>query len=150
MVPSKLKEASVKLISKVALYPLACVLLVACNKGNERSATTGDDVPSGEAQTSAGATAARTAAESIAQSRCQREEACSNVGGDKKYSSVSDCLTRIRASWKEDLSTRECPGGVNQSQLDQCLSKIRREECSSPFDTLSRISECTANQICES
>lgn len=122
---------------KTALYTLSFALLVACHKGNDRPATN----PTGAA--------ARSATESIAQSRCEREQICNNVGDDKKYSSESDCLARIRANWKDDLSTRECPGGVNQTQLDQCLSKIKAEECSSPFDTLSRISECTASQICE-
>jgi hypothetical protein len=82
-------------------------------------------------------------------SRCQREQACDNVGPDKKYLSAGDCLTRIRSDWKDDLNARECPGGVNQHQLDQCLSKIRAEDCGSPFDTLSRLTECTAGQICE-
>lgn len=91
----------------------------------------------------------RSAAESIAESRCEREQHCDNIGDKKKYSSVSDCLTRIRADWKDDLNARECPGGVKRAQLDECLSKIRAEECNSPFDTLERVSECTAGQICD-
>ena len=32
---------------------------------------------------------------------------------------------------------------------DEMIAKIRNEDCGSPFDTLSRLSECTAGQICE-
>jgi hypothetical protein len=90
----------------------------------------------------------RSASESIAESRCEREQHCDNIGDNKKYSSSADCLTRIRADWKDDLNARECPGGVKQTELNECLSKIRAEECGSPFDTLSRVSECTSGQIC--
>ena len=91
----------------------------------------------------------RSAAESIAESRCEREQRCDNIGDNKKYSSSSDCLSSIRADWKDDLNARECPDGVQQSQLDECLGKIRAEDCGSPFDTLSRVTECTSGQICK-
>jgi hypothetical protein len=132
---------------QTALYSLSLVVLAACSKNNDRPASAADGTYRTADPTPASAT--RSATESIAMSRCQREQTCNNVGDDKKYSSASDCLTRIRADWKEDLNARECPGGVNQKQLDECLTKIRNEDCSSPFDTLSRVSECTAGQICE-
>jgi hypothetical protein len=89
-----------------------------------------------------------SAADSIAEARCAREDRCTNVGKDKKYSSVQDCLTRVRDDWKDDLNARQCPGGTNESQLNECLDAVRHEECSNPFDTLARLSECTAGQIC--
>jgi hypothetical protein len=92
----------------------------------------------------------KSASSSIAEARCAREDRCENVGNDKKYSSTQDCLNRIKADWADDLNARECPGGVNDDQLDECLKEVRHEECSSPFDTLSRIAECTASQICKS
>lgn len=89
-----------------------------------------------------------SAADSISEARCAREDRCTNVGTDKKYSSVQDCLTRVRDDWKEDLNARQCPGGTNEKELNECLDSIRHEDCSSPFDTLARMSECTAGQIC--
>ena len=134
---------------KTALSSLSFVVLAACSKTNDRSVAANGTEPVVVAQNPTPANATRSAAESIAMSRCQREQACDNVGADKKYSSSSDCLTRIRADWKDDLNARECPGGINQHQLDQCLTKIKTEDCGSPFDTLSRLTECTAGQICE-
>ena len=88
------------------------------------------------------------AADSIAEARCAREQRCENVGDGKKYSSQTDCMARIRSDWKDDLNARECPGGVNQTELNECIGAIRAEECSSPFDTLDRVTECTAAAIC--
>lgn len=137
-----------KISFKTMLCSVSFALLAACSKSNDRpaSAVNGEPVT---AQNPTPASSTRSATESIAMSRCQREQSCNNVGADKKYSSASDCLTRIRADWKDDLNARECPGGINQVQLDECLTKIRNEDCSSPFDTLSRVTECTAGQICE-
>lgn len=89
-----------------------------------------------------------SAAESIAEARCAREQRCNNVGSNKKYSSHNDCMARIRDDWKADLNARECRGGINQSELNECMTAIRAEECNSPFDTLDRVGECTAAQIC--
>lgn len=94
------------------------------------------------------AAAPRSATESIARSRCQRELRCNNVGADRKYSSDQDCLTRIRNEWKDDLSARECKTGINQTELNECLAKIRDEDCNSPLDSLARVTECTQGQIC--
>jgi hypothetical protein len=90
-----------------------------------------------------------SATNSIAESRCAREERCENIGENKKFSSNDDCMARIRADWKDDLNARECPRGVNQPELRECLTEIRNEDCSSPFDTLSRVAACTSGQICQ-
>ncbi|MGC4087660.1 MAG: DUF6184 family natural product biosynthesis lipoprotein [Polyangiaceae bacterium] len=119
---------------------------LACSEHQSAQKT---NAPTNVVQEAAATVETRSATESIAESRCQREERCENVGESKKYSSMSDCLTRIRADWKDDLNARECPGGVKDAQLDECLGKIRAEECNSPFDTLSRVAECTSGQICK-
>jgi len=89
------------------------------------------------------------AVRSIARARCDREERCSNIGPDKSYESVGACETKIRGDWADDLNKYECPKGVVQTELDQCLADIRAEDCNSPFDTLARVAECTSNQICD-
>jgi Family of unknown function (DUF6184) len=128
---------------------LGLVSVVGCNKENERDpnlarnehmpAATGNMTP---------ASRTRSAAEQLAEARCEREQKCSNIGNDKTYSSSQDCLARVQNDWKDDLNARQCPGGINQQQLDECMGQIRAEACSSPFDTLARITECTSAQIC--
>jgi hypothetical protein len=94
------------------------------------------------------ATEGASATESIAEARCARESRCDNIGGDKKFSSMEDCIARVREDWKDELSARECRAGINQTQLGECLNSVRNEECSNPLDTLERVSACTAGQIC--
>lgn len=120
-------------------------LILGCNRSNDPEPMAPASRPVVETPRSAAA----SAAESIAQSRCEREQRCENVGGDRKFSSMDDCLTRVRTDWKDDLNARECPGGINRAELDECLNEIRNEECSSPFDTLERVAACTSGQICE-
>jgi hypothetical protein len=93
-------------------------------------------------------TPSASARDDIADARCEREATCDNIGGDKKFSSAEDCVVSIRADWKDELNARECPGGVNQAQLSECLTAIRNEDCGNPFDTLSRLAACTTGQIC--
>jgi hypothetical protein len=125
-------------------FALGLVAVSACSH-NDRTAT---GPSAGNEPAMQPASRSVSAAESIAEARCAREKRCENVGSDKKYSSYNDCMARIRDDWKGDLNARECRGGVNQSELNECLVAIRAEECNSPFDTLDRVAECTASQIC--
>jgi Family of unknown function (DUF6184) len=94
------------------------------------------------------ASRARTAPEQLAEARCEREQQCGNIGNDRTYASSSECFARIRNEWREDLNGRECPGGINQGELQNCLAQIRGEACQNPFDTLARLTACTAGRIC--
>lgn len=112
------------------------------------SACSNNSRPAESAMAETPASESGSAVDSIAEARCARESRCDNIGGEKKYSSMEDCVARIREDWKDDLDARACPNGVNQTQLNECLSQVRGEECSSPFDTLERVAACTAGQIC--
>jgi hypothetical protein len=90
----------------------------------------------------------RVAARNIASARCEREQRCSNIGADKKFPSLDACEAQVRNDWADDLNAYECPNGVVEKELEECLAAIRDEDCGSPFDTLSRVAECTAGQIC--
>jgi hypothetical protein len=136
----------VNTVKQFALGLSTLTLILGCNKSNDPDPVAPSDSVSA-VETPRSATA--SAAESIAQSRCEREQRCENIGAEKKFSSMDDCLARVRTDWKDDLNARECPGGVNRPQLDECLNEIRSEECSSPVDTLERVAACTAGQICE-
>jgi hypothetical protein len=138
-------EDNVNIAKPFGMGLAGLTLILGCSRHNDPEPMTPASRPVVETPRSATA----SAAESIAQSRCEREQRCGNVGGDEKYSSVDDCLTRVRTDWKDDLNARECPGGVNRTQLDECLAEIRSEDCSSPFDTLERVAACTSGQICE-
>jgi hypothetical protein len=129
----------------------AFVSVVGCNKvadSDPHSARNENITPTGQSAELTPASRTRSAAEQIAQARCEREQQCGNIGRDKTFSSSQDCFLRIENDWKDELSARQCPGGINQKELNECMAQVRAEACSNPFDTLARITECTSGQIC--
>lgn len=140
-----------KTLSKLAVCALGAAFLplVGCTKAHEPEPVTAQNVetpPPPPSMTPAART--RSAAEQIAQARCEREQQCGNIGKDQTFSSSQDCLARIQNDWKDELNARACPGGINEQQLSECLAQVRAEACSNPFDTLARVTECTSAQIC--
>lgn len=127
--------------------------MIGCKKGEtDRPALqpTSDTAPStGTATTTSSSGSAASAQEAIAESRCAREQNCGNIGENKKYSSQQDCLARIRADWKDDLNSRACPNGTNQTQLNECLKAIRDEECGNLHQgtDLQRMNYCVASGV---
>lgn len=91
---------------------------------------------------------ASTPGEAIAEARCAREVSCNNVGIDKRYVSLEDCLTRVWTTGEGDLVEGECPNGVDEAQLDACLTEIRMLECSVQLSSLELLPACTASQLC--
>jgi hypothetical protein len=84
----------------------------------------------------------------IVASRCAREAACNNVGVDKKYQNTAGCTAKIRSDMKDDLNAKDCPYGVDQKELDECLESIRKEDCNNPIDTISRLGACRTSDMC--
>jgi hypothetical protein len=111
------------------------------------------DTPRSERATPAAAPGERAANEaavtSITHARCDRETRCNNVGDGKKFDSRSDCVTRTRSDWRDDLNGIECPNGVVETQLTSCLNQIRSESCGNPLDTLERALACRAVDLCK-
>jgi hypothetical protein len=135
---------------KLAFLSMAGFGALACSHDSTHASSAASenrraDAPGG---TMTAASGTHSAAEQIASARCEREQKCGNIGADKTYSSSQDCLARIRADWQDDLNARECPGGVNVHELNECLDQVRAEACGNPFDKLARMTECTQGQIC--
>jgi hypothetical protein len=137
-------------VNKLAWLVVCGGLALACNKTSESapSATAQNPVNDEAAQHMTAASGTHSATEQIAAARCQREQACGNIGNDKSYASSAACLSKVREDWRDELNARECPGGVNAHELDECLTEIKGEACANPFDTLARMTECTQGQIC--
>lgn len=91
---------------------------------------------------------AMSASETIAEARCSREVSCNNVGIDKRYVSLEDCLTRVWTAGQGDLVESECPNGVDQGQLAVCASEIRVLECGVQLDSLELLPACAVSRLC--
>jgi hypothetical protein len=90
-----------------------------------------------------------SAVRSIANARCDREQRCGNIGADKDFASVDGCEEKIKADWNDELNKYECPNGIVQAELDECLNDIKQEDCGNPFDSLARVMSCNSSDICD-
>lgn len=86
---------------------------------------------------------------SIVSARCQREARCNNVGADKRWASSEACRGDLTAKGRDDLRASECPGGVVQKELQECLAEIQNEDCNNPLDTLGRLAACRSSDLCK-
>jgi len=129
---------------------LICALaLAACDRdrATDRDRTTKTD-PGTTTVTGANVVANDPAVLRVVNARCARELACNNVGADKKFASTDVCAQKLRADMKNDLNVQDCPRGIDQKELDECLSEIRNESCNNPIDKLERLAACSTSDLC--
>jgi Family of unknown function (DUF6184) len=124
--------------------PLVLIVAPACDRANG-SLTSKTNVTSAPAPAQP---ADPSSVESIALARCERETRCENVGDGRKYANHDACMNEVRAKGDNDLTTSNCPGGINQGKLQTCLDEVRTERCSNPLDQLGRLSACRTDALC--
>lgn len=89
-----------------------------------------------------------SAIDRIVAARCAREATCNNVGPDKHYASRDACSQKLKADMRDDLSAKDCPRGIDQKELGECLESIQKEDCNNPIDAISRIAACRTSDLC--
>ncbi|HMJ10095.1 MAG TPA: DUF6184 family natural product biosynthesis lipoprotein [Polyangiaceae bacterium] len=92
----------------------------------------------------------RAAVQSIVAARCTREARCNNIGADHKYASLAECSAKLSEDRKDDLNAKDCPRGVSQKELGECLAEIKNEDCNNPLDSLGRLAACRSSDLCMS
>lgn len=134
----------------IAAMSLICsTLALACHKPER--ATTAAPAPPREddaALLARRADQAHSAREAVVIARCQRELRCNTIGEGKRYSSAERCEKAVQSEWENDLIPLECQARQLGEELPDCLAAVHDEPCESPFDTLARVSSCTARQLC--
>jgi hypothetical protein len=116
-------------------------LLVACGGAKQEPAVSGTGVVSAQRADSA-------VVDKLASARCDREQSCNNVGGGQKYASRDVCMDQMRGSLANELNAYDCPRGIDEAQLGECMTAIRNEECGHPIDTISRMAKCRTSALC--
>lgn len=151
----------------IAVVGLGILSVVGCNRDRERTdldrpverertgVVRGENQPTIHDQsgttTVTGANiglANNAAIDRIVAARCERESACKNIGVDKKHTNASACVQKLRADMKDDLNANECPRGIDQKELGECLESIRKEDCNNPIDSISRLAACRSGDMC--
>jgi hypothetical protein len=95
-----------------------------------------------------GAVGNENAIERIVAARCAREAACNNVGADKRFTSRDLCTQKIKADMRDDLNAKDCPRGIDQKELNECLVEIKNEDCNNPIDMIGRLAACRTSDLC--
>jgi hypothetical protein len=86
----------------------------------------------------------------LTKARCDREDACNNIGlNDKKYDSFDACTREIRHDTAITLRPEKCISGVIAERLDGCLDQIRTERCGNPIDKIERLASCRKAMLCK-
>ncbi len=134
-----------KLISGLSFT--ATGLLFACGGANQGPAVTG--TPESQAGvTSSQKHADTSVVDGLASARCDQEQGCKNVGPGTKFVSRGVCMDQMRGSIGNDLNAYNCPRGLDRDAVVRCTAAIQSEECSHPFDTLTRFDKCRTGALC--
>jgi hypothetical protein len=122
----------------------ALVLLLACRE--DRRATETTTTGAGLDTVSNDTVANETAIERITTARCNREQACAELGHVAAGGALR-CSAEVRNAIQNELSRAECPWGVDRAALDGCVNAIRDERCGAAFDSFT-ISACRTRDLC--
>ena len=85
----------------------------------------------------------------ITSARCDHALSCNDVGAGKKFGTRDACVNERGHDERASLRASECPGGIDQQALEECLRDIHKEKCDNPFDSITRIAACRTGVLCK-
>jgi hypothetical protein len=86
--------------------------------------------------------------ERIADATCDREQSCNTIGPGAYFASREECMNTVREKTRQTLSPTQCPGGILQKALDNCLASLVANQCAQPGDEITRAAQCPARLLC--
>ncbi len=127
--------------SIVFLAAAGVLVAVACNHEN---------APPAQAVTTTGAGVVgnEEAVRRLTGARCDRAKACNDLGTDKKYNDEAACKREVGHDLQADLRPGECPRGIKEEKLSNCLQEIQNEKCGNVVDKISRLATCRTGSLC--
>lgn len=84
----------------------------------------------------------------LASAKCDRAMRCGGIGPRKNYDSREQCETVMRGTISDDIRLKDCRGGIDEPNLQECMTKVRSESCGNPLEKLGSHTECRVSQIC--
>jgi hypothetical protein len=89
-----------------------------------------------------------SAVDDISDARCDREARCIHVGQNQHFATREACVSKMHTSTTDELNIQDCPKGVDNSRLSDCLKQIESEACDNPIASVSRWSACRRSNLC--
>lgn len=142
---------SVRNVMPIACVALGILSIAGCRERNQREQageTRPIEQPGTATVTGANVVGNQAAIDRIVAARCAREATCKNVGANKRYESQEACSQKINIDMKDDLKVSECPRGIDQKELNECLEAVQKEDCNNPIDSLNRLAACRTSDLC--
>jgi hypothetical protein len=84
----------------------------------------------------------------LTKARCEREVICGQIGRGGAFPDRGACERDLRGRANAELLGRECPRGIHEGHLEDCISEVRKETCGNPRHTAERIDICADGQLC--
>ncbi len=132
-------------LRNVAISLTTTGLLIACGSNQQTPVSnTAADQPTVTSQN----IAQKAVVEKLVSARCDQEQRCNNIGPREKFASRALCMDKLRGDIGNDLNAYNCPRGLDNDAVDRCMMAIKGEECSTPFDTLTRYDKCRTGALC--
>ena len=124
----------------LTLFAAAAALIVACNHENVPTPVTTTGAP--------GVVPNAEAIQQLTTAQCGRARDCNEIGGRHKYADEEACRREYHHDLQADLRPNECPGGIREHKLSNCLQEIHNSKCGNLIDRISRITTCRSGAMC--
>lgn len=122
------------------LFATAAALVVACNHETVPSQVTTTGAP--------GVVPNERAVQRLTAARCDRAKSCGKFGPNEKYADEAACKADKHQDFEESLKPTECPGGIREHRLSNCVQELRNERCGDIADKISRLATCRSGSLC--
>jgi hypothetical protein len=129
----------------VAVVLCGAAALAACGRESRQAAS---PAPS-EGQPNVQPGANEPAIQRLAVARCDLAARCAQIGADKKFATYEACTDDARSDLRDDLRESECPRGINDTQLTNCLTAIGTTSCDNALDAMNRAVACRESALCQ-
>jgi hypothetical protein len=84
----------------------------------------------------------------IAAAKCDRAERCQHIMPGKEYDSRAQCESVMRGKLTDDIRLKDCRGGIDESELQECIKEVSDESCNNPVEKFTSHTQCRVSQIC--
>ena len=89
------------------------------------------------------------AAMRLTNARCQRESACEDESGERRFADADACRRALFADTQAIVAPEACPAGVDEVKLALCASVLRGQDCGRPGLALEGETSCLPSELCE-
>jgi hypothetical protein len=135
-------------VAAVLAATAGALIVVGCAHHPSPTATpvAGTQAPSGV--TSKQNAADMRVVDELSNAQCEHEQKCGKIGAGKKYDSYQVCLDEARGHTANGINADNCPRGIDENAVNNCLSAVRDQSCSFRIERLLSSNPCSPGSLC--